>query len=586
MNRWIKFGSLALLTFAFTACDSLSDLTDLEVINENNPDRERALQEAGDIESLISSGFYIWHEGVYAGAPSSPISGIGEEGSVSWGNHGAQQLATEPRVAWPNSPSWRYAQYNQNPWYEMYSALSSVYDGLVAIEAQPELCQEIDCDRAHAFARFVQGISHGFIALFFDSAFVFDETVDLQTDVLTFLPYPNVAAAADGYLTDAINESAGATWSLPSAWIRGNPWSAAEFARFARSHLARLLYQIAREPAEHAAADWNRIISLVNNGISAADGVTSAVGGIGCSTYEREGVCLDGDVQTSWWQALNYYGNATGAASWHRADYKAIGVYDQSSGYDDWLAASLNDRDDFVLNTADERVHAPGAGDADGLDFVYKGTSPFPTARGTYFYSMYMSANYEEYANGDQSAPMPQMLVRTQQLIKAEALARTGDLAGAAAIVDRTRVGRGNLPAASTTDLNQLLGEIWYDYIIENFYVCTGCAYFARRGWQALSPTGPNHHYGLVEGTPLHMPVPGKELEILQHLPWTYGGVGNEGGTLQAAAGAEGLAVGSTAPASAIYQLGRFDTAADKLDYIWGGRGNSVSRGVMSLVRH
>jgi hypothetical protein len=580
MMKWVRFGSLALLTFAFTACGSLGDLTDLEVINENNPDRERALQEAGDIESLISSGFFIWHDAVYNGSPASALSGIGEEGSASWGNYGAQQMATEPRVAWPNSPAWRYAQFNRNPWYDNYSALSSVYDGLQAIELQPELCEDIDCDRAHAFARFIQGIAHGWVALFFDSAFVFDETVDLQVDVLEFKPYPNLMAAADGYLTDAISESSGASWSLPSAWIRGNPWSAAEFARFARSHLARLLYQVAREPAERANAPWGRIITLIDGGISAG------IGGIGCSAYNRVGVCLDGDVQQDWWQAMNYFGNATNSGSWHRADYKAIGVYDASTGYSDWLAASLNDRDDFVLNTIDERVHLPGDGAEDGLDFRYAGTTPFPSSRGTYFYSMYKASTYEEYANGDQTAPMPQMLERTQQLIKAEALVRANnDLTGAAAIVDLTRVGRGNLPAASTTDATQLLQEIWYEYILENFYVCPGCAFFARRGFEPLAATGPNHHWGVVEGTPLHMPPPGKELEILQHLIWSWGGVGNEGGTLQATA-AGGLRMGSTVPASAIYQFNGFDTTAEKLDYIWGGRSDRVSGGVMSLVRH
>jgi hypothetical protein len=581
MMKWVRFGSLALLTFAFTACGSLGDLTDLEVINENNPDRERALQEAGDIESLISSGFFIWHDGVYEGSPASGLSVAGEEGSASWGNFGAQQIGTEPRVAWPNSPSWRYASLNRNPWYDMYAALSSVYDGLVAIELQPELCEDIDCDRAHAFARFIQGISHGFVALMYDSAFVFDETVDLQVDVLAFVPYPNVAAAAEGYLNDAISESNGASWSLPSSWIRGNAWSAAEFNQFVHSHAARLLYQVAREPAEHAAANWNTIIGHVNAGI------TSGMAGLGGSFYGKDGVFLEGDPTQTWRQQLNYYGNQTAGGSWHRADYKSIGAYDQGTAYSDWLAASLNDRDDFVLNTADERVHPPGAGDEDGLDFIYKGTSPFPSARGTYFYSMYMNANYEEYANEGRETPMPQMLYNTQQLIKAEGLARTGDLAGAALIVDRTRVGRANLPPASTTDLNQLLQEIWYEHLIENYYVCTGCAYFPRRGWEALSATGPNHHWGLVEGTPLHFAPPGKELEILQHLNWTWGGVGNEGGTLQATA-AGGLRMGSTVPASAVYQFNDLGTAVETLDYIWTkyGTRDGPSGGVTNLVRH
>ena len=50
--KWARIGSMALLAFGLTACDSLSELTELEVVNENNPERARALQEAGDVEWL------------------------------------------------------------------------------------------------------------------------------------------------------------------------------------------------------------------------------------------------------------------------------------------------------------------------------------------------------------------------------------------------------------------------------------------------------------------------------------------------------------------------------------------------------
>ena len=36
------------------------DLTDLEVTNKNDPDRERVLSEAQDVETLISGAFLLW----------------------------------------------------------------------------------------------------------------------------------------------------------------------------------------------------------------------------------------------------------------------------------------------------------------------------------------------------------------------------------------------------------------------------------------------------------------------------------------------------------------------------------------------
>ncbi|UCD24474.1 MAG: hypothetical protein JSW51_00715 [Gemmatimonadota bacterium] len=575
MPNWTGVGVPLCLILSFSGCSVLDDLTELEVINQNNPDMVRVWDTAADAEALISSGFYVWHVGVYGSSNSvNTLSNAGEEGSVAW--CGGSWAGYEPRSAWPNGASWRYASVNRNPWYRNYEALSSVYDGLAIIEAKPEYCADIDCDRAHAFAKFIQGLAHGFLGLMYDSAFVFDETVDLDGGHLKLKPYPNVIAAAEGYFEAAIDESAGASWTLPAGWIRGNPFSAEQLAKFAHSHTARMLYSTAREPREHAAADWQKIVDHVDAGI---DLTMTRDGG-----YGREGIYLDGDPQQNWWQSLNYYGNATTASSWHRADYKSIGFYETDGGYTAWLNAPLNDRDDFCLATADERIVFPGQCDQGGLDFVFKGPSPFPSARGTYFHSMYMNGNYAEYANGDQSAPMPQMLYVTQQLIKAEGLARLGNLAAAAGIVDRTRVGRGNLPPASTTDLNTLLPQIWYEYLIENYYVCTGCAYFPRRGWQALSPTGPAHHWGLVEGTPLHFPPPGKELEILGLPNWTYGGVGNEGGTLQPVP-ASSVSQGSTWPVSAIYAFNDMVTTAEKLEHVRRERPTG-SGGILSLVRH
>jgi len=564
MKRWVSLGSAALLMFAFTACH-LGDLTDLEVINQNNPDRERALTSPGDIEALISNGYFLWHRAVYQ-YEGNTLSSMGDEGSSSWGNYGSREMSSEPRVAWPNSPSFAYNNATEYPWYRNYEALSSVYDGLKAIEADPSLCNDIDCDRAHAFAKFSQGLALGYLGLQFDKGFILDESVDLETDSLPFYNYPDLIDKAVSYMQDAISEASGASWSLPSAWIRGNAWSTAELVRYIHAHIARLLYQEAREPAEHAAADWPGIIAHVNAGITAD-------------------VFLEGDIDEVWWQALNYFGNQISDGTWHRADYKSIGWTSTDNGYANWLAASLNDRTDFILSVADERITAPGDGTQDGLDFVFVGASDFPASRGTYHYSMYMNSNYTDYAE-DESSPMPQMLYVTQQLMKAEGLARTGDLNGAADIVDITRVGRANLSPANRTDLGTLLQQIWYEHLIENYYVCTGCAFFPRRGWQAETPTGPNHHFGLVEGTPLHFPVPGKELELLQLLNYTYGGVGGDvGGTLPGGGGASGVRPSVRVPARAVYAFNGLDTPRDKLDYIHREM-KRPSRGVTNLVRH
>jgi len=57
-----------------------------------------------------------------------------------------------------------------------------------------------------------------------------------------------------------------------------------------------------------------------------------------------------------------------------------------------------------------------------------------------------------------------------------------------------------------------------YEKGIELFCTASGISYFDRRGWGEL-----------VTGTPIHFPLPGQELEILQMANYTFGGVGGPG---------------------------------------------------------
>jgi hypothetical protein len=73
-------------------------------------------------------------------------------------------------------------------------------------------------------------------------------------------------------------------------------------------------------------------------------------------------------------------------------------------------------------------------------------------------------------------------------------------------------------------------------------------------------------------------------LEILQKLNYFYGGIGNEGGTLQPAA-ASGARTGSTVPATAVYAFNDMGTVAERLGYIWRERSRQIAA-PLSVVRH
>ena len=579
--KWLRIGSAGLLLFAFTACESLNDLGELDVTNQNDPDTERALAAAGDIESLIGGAFAVWHLGTtgHNGDPSMALSTTADELTVSWGNFGGQQLSSEPRVAWPNGSSWRYSHMSEHPWYESYAAISAVYDGLRAIaDDDGTLAAAFDIDRARAIAKFVQGLGHGWLALMYDSAFILTEDVDLATDELELSPYPDVMAVALGAFDEAISIANGGIGDMESSWFSGNPFTAAEFVQLVNSHYARQAAPMARTPAERAAANWHEIYSRADAGITAD-------------------LMFDGDGGVIWFNGAMWWGDEPDN-SWGRADYKTIGWTEVSvgtesmgaSGYAAWLATPVAQRTEFELDVFDRRIHPAGDPQGMGTDFQYYGPSPFRSARGTYHFSLYKHYRYADWVNSNAFDPWVYMKSTEMDMLKAEAALRGGAGGGvgeAVTLINATRVGRGSLPPVDAGMSTQdLLDAMAYEKLIENFVVCSGCPYFDRRGWGDLAPTGPNHHQGLVEGSPLHFAPPGLELETLQKLVYTYGGVGNEGGALapMAASGPRGSLSVTRVPASHVYQFKGLETTREKLEYMRGNRSLPVGAG--SLTRH
>jgi hypothetical protein len=273
------------------------------------------------------------------------------------------------------------------------------------------------------------------------------------------------------------------------------------------------------------------------------------------------GITSDIDIVSNsdrFWKALAWYGYVVDDNTWGRADYKTIGWLDQSGNFAAWLALPVAQRNDILITTPDRRIQGPGGPQDDGTDFIFMGPSAFPSARGTYHYSMYGGSRYQDYPASDGTSPVPFMTAVEMQLLKAEGLLRTGGAAAlpqVVSIINATRVTRGQLPAATIAD-GDLMDKLIYEKRIEGYLLCSGCAYFDRRGFGSPSPSGPSFHQGPVEGTPTHFAPPGLELNVLQKPLYTYGGVGNEGGSLQpsGAAGLTSVASGSGVPASRVYR--------------------------------
>ena len=530
------------LALAFLGCDSL---TDLDVVNENNPETERVLATAQDLEALIGGSYLTYWNGSQHYRPFGLLNVIGDENSVSWGNWGMNDAGFEPRRAFNNSPTYSYQNATSRPWDRMYGALSAAADGLTAIGEGLEIgAGGKDTPRAIAFAKFVQANSLGWLAQLFDKAIIFDENVDLAAAAagdFEFVPYGEVMTAALTKMDEAIDIASKNTFTIKGDWFGEITPTSAEFVRIMHSLKARMIAGNARSLAEGNAINWANVLSEINAGIT-------------------EDLVLEGDPIT-WWSA--WTDAANDGNTWSRSDYKAIGFMDESDGYKDWLATPVAMRQEFEMDTRDLRIWGCGIeGDADpgnqcrsadgstsrnariggdigqandqepGLYFRFYGSSPFRVSRGLMVFSMYMYWRYEDNFV-DLEGPMKHISMEEMDLLKAEAYLQTNQAALAMAIINGTRVSRGGLPAV---DVNgqpcpvalptcDLMDHLIYEKRIEAWNTNTGSSYFDRRRWGDPAPTG-SHHRGMVEFSPLHFPVPGRELEVLELPTYTFGGPG------------------------------------------------------------
>ena len=142
------------IPLVFVACESIGELDDLNVTNQNNPDAERVFTSAGDIENLIAGSYFTYQIAAYWRLPLIMSAGA-DETSVSWGNFGLGDFSSEPRIQWNNSAAYYHSATTEGGWDNAYGALSAVHDGFRALDADPTMGDQINEPRIRAYGRFV-----------------------------------------------------------------------------------------------------------------------------------------------------------------------------------------------------------------------------------------------------------------------------------------------------------------------------------------------------------------------------------------------------------------------------------------------
>lgn len=492
---------------------------DLQITNVNAADRERALATPSDIERLISGTYIFWETTVTHRDPSVVMTAVADAVSSSWGNWGMNDNSSEPRVAYDNSTSYTYRGIVENPWNWSYTVLASLNDGFRSIrENRADMVKELgedDTRRLEVFGKMLQGLSLAALSVIFDRAIIVDEDMDREAE-LALSPYGEVWDAARTKLTEAIEMAQGGAWEIPSAWVGCNgAWSPARLVEIARAYRARYAVQVPRTPEERENLDWAAI---------KADAAPGLAGGTHGGYYDT---CVWGWHGSKWPLHL--------LEGWGRADIRWVGPADASGKWEEWMAADLNDRRAFDIDTDDRRVTG-GTPSDDGMYIEYHGNSPFRPERGLYHYSHYRDYRFDDIYENQFIGLWPDMTEKELEFIGAEADYRMGNRNAAMATVNKYRTMNGKLPPfRSAGDVApgggrcvpqnpdgscaDLWGALKYEKRIEVNGYGMGVEYFDDRGWGDL-----------VQWSWQQLPIPGIEIEILRLEGgiYTFGGPGGD----------------------------------------------------------
>lgn len=501
---------------------------DLDVVNPNDADAERALKTPGDIEALIAGGYGTWwNPSSSSNGPSAILATTANMHSATAANFGMVEFSSWPRVAAHAQPSQVFtSQLSAYAWTQLYRAISSVTEGLRVLDGGIDLGSEELMARARAYGYFSLGIAHGSAALLYDQGYIYDPSIALEDVELS--PYGEVLEAALGYLDRAIQEAQGQTFTIPATWMSKDV-TAAELIRYAHSMKARYRANVARTPAERMAVNWNAVIQDVDAGIDETWtlNVTSGSG-----------------------FASGVMSNLVRFGPWGQMSYQIFGMADQAGQYQEWISrdpwvrypnlSADQTGDPFLIQTDDRRfpsgatIAEQQANDGDIFEVATAGggfgAQWARPDRGTFRWSYYRIKIHDQWqGNAANRTTHPEMALAEMRLLKAEGLYRNGDLAGAAAIINETRVAAGlnatdaagtntscvpKLPNGSCGDLFEMLKwEKRLETLFAGPHMAAG--YFDGRGWGDLA-----------EGTFLQIPVPGEELDLLGMPGYTFGGPG------------------------------------------------------------
>lgn len=531
----------------------------LNIGNPNAPDSKRALSDPATVQTIAVGAMRTWYLTTQGGFgedqyPATTLSVMARGAVAAWnnfnirfytgcttGNWDVYTAATNgtcstealgsvyPRVEWQNNPASAQRTQIEAMWYGYYSGLSSANDVVKAIRVNNVVITDANTTKmVETMAVLAQGLALSGIALNYDQGFIVDYTTDLST--LKFSPSSEVRDSAIAKFDEAIALANANTFTVPGDFF-GSPgvgYDNVAIAQVANTMAARTLAYWPRNSTDNAAVDWTRVAGYAALGISSG------------TPFD---LVFHQDACNTWCDFLKVWSNDMTTMRTHS---RVTHQMDPATQPDPWnisLATNPNSPDKR-LGDGTVRVGPAYAGlisgfpdttGKGGFDYAFSSSAEIQNhARGAWHQSAVGNIRYDSLttcgdnpqgeATGSGDAPM--ILAAENDLIWAEALLRkpSPDAATAATLINYTHVGPDRLgrPRGGLTPSTGTLADVQYEADVELLNSNNQVFYNMRRT-DKLEPL-----------TPHEMPVPAKELGVLQQSLYTCGGALHPDGSCDA----------------------------------------------------
>lgn len=404
----LRYSLLLVLPILLLGCDGLQDL---EVENENNPNRSRALATPSDLESLAAGTFNNFHGGTQGFPSAAHAMAVGASThKSSWGNFSMRDHGREPAIEFNNSPSYNYASHFEDPYFDNYTGISNAVDVLASIgdgedQVSPDAFEQAGAAaRARAFAKFNMGLSYLYLGSMYDRGALLDETEEFQGE--EFVPWSQVIDFGVQKLNEARQIAQNNEFTIPAndQWFFNVEMTSTELAQLAQSMKAKYVTLAARTPEQRSSLSypggvqysWDDVYNWIESGMEAS-GYSGAFGPVDYPGNPAGFIPVSGASDTKFHSHLFYGQSVASSDTWARSDYRSIGpaetnecegfqdleepisgIEQRPTCYDEWKS-TLDENPNQVLpyktESADRRIE--GANDKTCGDLVSEGRAGF-----------------------------------------------------------------------------------------------------------------------------------------------------------------------------------------------------------------